>query len=396
MSASKLFQVVILCVACGVVALACQQRAFADEPCPVRQLPVPTGKYAVGTTILPVQQLAKTSTSRQAQLWYPASSGSSAKPASYIPDRALLAALKSEKFLSLPDCVFDFWAAMKVSAQLDAPVATGARVPFVMIAPGAGVSRISYTYYAEQLASDGYIVATLDFSEGGFLLRDGKLLQEGPEPKDESDYGKQAQQMAAHMSDLLDEVSSKPRPSDPRILRDIAARVDPAKIAAIGHSLGGAAALDICLSDPRVTACVDFDGIPESPIAEHGIKTSALMLRSHPDYSEADLIKLHRDPVTWKAKGDKIKSDLAKLLAAPGPDAWIISIQGTGHMSYSDAPFTMPTTLTQFGGTYLEPHRILTITISIVEQYLQHAFASASFTVDSFPEATVQASRFRH
>jgi dienelactone hydrolase len=350
----------------------------------------------VGTTILPVQQLAKTGTSRQAQLWYPATSDSSSKPASYVPDHALLAALESEKFLSQPDCVFDFWAAMKVSAKLDAPVAAGSRVPFVMIAPGAGVSRISYTYYAQQLASDGYIVATLDFGEGGFLLRDGKLLQEGPEAKDESDYGKQAEQMAAHMSDLLDEFLSKPRPSDPRILRDIAVRIDPNKIAAVGHSLGGAAALDICLTDPRVKACVDFDGIPESPIAEQGIKTGALMLRSHPDYSDADLIKLHRDPATWKAKGDKIKSDLAKLLAPHGPDVWVISIHGTGHMSYSDAPFTMPTTLTQFGGTYLDPQRTLAITISIVEQYLQHAFATASFSVDSFPEATVQASRVRH
>jgi dienelactone hydrolase len=383
-----------LIIACSLIALVCQGCAYADEPCPVRNLPAPSGKYAVGTVILPVQDFA--GTHRQVQLWYPSISPSHAKAAAYIPDPGILAALKSEKFLSLPDCVFDFWGAMSLSARVDGPLATVSSAPLIMIAPGAGVSRISYTYYAGQLASDGYVVASLDFGEGGFLVHDSKLLREGTEPKDESDYGKQASQMAAHMSDVLDQFFSKSKRIESPLVADIVARIDHDRIAVVGHSLGGAAALDLCLSDHRVRACVDLDGIPESPIAEQGIKTSALMLRSQPDYSDADLQKLHRDPATWRAKGEKIKAETAKLLSAPGPDAWIISVHGTGHMSYSDAPFTMPTTLTQFGGTYLDAQRILTITVSIVERYLQHAFAGSKFSIDSFPEATIQASRTSH
>jgi dienelactone hydrolase len=382
------FQIALVCL-----LAACA--AFGNVSCPVRELATLSGKYSVGTTIFPVQQLQTTGTSRQVQLWYPASPRSKAAQAEYVPDASLLAALRTEKFLNLPECVFDAWEKMVLPARVDAEPVTQGVFPLVLIAPGAGVSRISYTFYAEQLVSDGYMVATIDFGEGGFLMREGKHLQEGPEPKDESDYGKQALQMVAHMSDLITQLLDQQRQAKPSSQGALAKHIDPTRIAAVGHSLGGAAALDMCLMDPRVKACVDLDGIPESPVAEKGIVTSALMLRSQPDYSDADLKKLHRDPVEWNARGQKIKEQTAKLLSVAGPDAWVISIDGTGHMSYSDAPFTMPGTLAQFGGTYLEPQRILSMTTSIVENYLQHAFAQASFSVSAYPEATIQASRSR-
>jgi pimeloyl-ACP methyl ester carboxylesterase len=363
------------------------------NPCPVHDLPHPTGKYPVGTSVLPVQQLKAIGTSRQVQLWYPATSNPHGRAAAYVPDPSILASLRSEKFLNLPDCVFDYWQTMTLPAKMNVPIARVPNVPFVLIAPGAGVSRISYSYYAEQLASDGYIVATLDFGEGGFLVQEGKLLAEGPSAKDESDYAKQAEHMAAHISDLLDEFLLQHDPPKSALVRRVVAHIDRNRLVAIGHSLGGAAALDVCLSDRRVKACIDLDGIPESPVAEQGIKTSALMLRSHPDYSDADLIRLHRDPVEWKAKGARIEAETAKLLASPGPDAWIISIHGTGHMSYSDAPYTMAGTLTRFGGSYLDPGRVLSITTGIVEEYLQHVFAGAAFSIARFPEATIQTSR---
>ncbi len=367
--------------------------AFAEEACPAHDLPAPTGKYAVGTTVLPVEKLQSTRTSRRVQLWYPAISKSAGQPAAYVPDPDIVRVLRAEQFLNLPDCIFDAWRSMKLAARMDAPIAQLGRLPLVMIAPGAGMSRISYSYYAQQLASDGYIVATVDFSEGGFLVRDGKRVQEAPDAADEAGFGKQAQHMAAHMSDLGNELLTNPADLKLPLVRGIATHIDPTRIAAIGHSLGGAAALDLCMADQRVRGCVDLDGIAGTPVAEQGITTSTLMLRSQPDYSDADLLRLHRDPAQWKAKGEAISAETAKLLAHPGPDAWIVSIHGTGHMSYSDAPITMPGTLTQFGGTYLDARRVLSITTEIIEGYLLHVFANRAFSVAQFPEATVQTSR---
>lgn len=119
-----------------------------------------------------------------------------------------------------------------------------------------------------------------------------------------------------------------------------------------------------------------------------------LMLRSQPDYSDADLAKLRRDRKQWNAMGEKIKAQLAKLLTDAGPDTWVVSIRGTGHLSFSDAPFTMPETILRYGGRILDPARALTMTVGIIEGYLQHAFNPArQFSIQSFPEASIQISK---
>jgi dienelactone hydrolase len=296
--------------------------------------------------------------------------------------------------MGLPDCVFAQWGSMKLAARLNAsPARDVGKAPFLMIVPGAGLSRIIYSSYAQQFASDGYIVATVDFGDGGYLVSGGKPVVATLNANGEVDYARQAQEMAAHLSDVLDQALAQRGASPPTLVTQITADIDPLRIAVVGHSLGGAAALDACADDPRIKACVDLDGIPESPIAERGIRTSALMLRSSPDYSDADLAKLHRDRNTWEAMGDKIRNESAKLLSGPGPDAWIVSIHATGHLSYSDAPFTAPSALTSYGGTYLDAERILTITTGLVEAYCQHVFTNTRFSTAGFPEATIQTAR---
>jgi len=377
--------VVLPLLAAGSIAVAAGQ-------CPAKQLPNPSGKYAIGSIVLPIQRLHGTGTSRQVQLWYPAQPGTKGDRAHYVPDPQVVRALRSARFLDQADCVFDLWQSMLLPTMPNAPIASR-HFPFVIVSPGAGMPRFTYTFFAEQLAADGYVVATVDFGEGGALVRDGKLLNEGPQIESEADYDKYAHEMALHISDVLDQLAFRPSPLGPRLVRSIAGHIDRSLIAAIGHSLGGAASLNACEADPRIKACVDMDGAVQNPVAAQGIKTSALILLSKPEYTDAELIKKGSDRTKWKAHGAKRLADLAALVSRPGPDAWIISIRETGHLSFSDAPYTMPTTLTRFGGTYLDPHRTLTVTTRIIERYLQHAFNDAPFSVDGIPEASVQASR---
>ncbi|HEY3767171.1 MAG TPA: hypothetical protein VGN44_00730 [Candidatus Angelobacter sp.] len=380
----------------GFFLLCAVQSVWAQlESCPFSPIPAPTGKFSVGTFILPVQRLHGTGSSRQVQFWYPAQASPRAELSGYVPDIQALKVFRAEKFLDQPDCVFDDWAKLKTAAREHAePLHTRTKFPFIIISPGAGMPRNAYTIYAQQLASDGFVTATIDYGAYGFLVSGGKGLEEGPQDATEAAFAQVAEDWAAHISELLDGMSRR-RASDDKLGQEISGLIDFKHIAAIGHSLGGEASLFACEKDPRIQACVDFDGgLDGSRLATSGIKTTALILRSHPLYSEADLAKRHRTKEEFDKIGAKALADTRALFAHPGGEAWVLSIGGTGHLSFSDAPYTMPTTISRFGGTIIASDRLFKIVIHLLESYFAHEFGGTpSFRTDEFPELTLQVSR---
>ena len=315
--------------------------------------------------------------------------------AAYVPDPQTLDILRSAKFLDQPDCVFDRWANLKTAAQEPAkPLSGKKKFPLVVISPGAGMPRSAYTAYAQQLASDGFIVATVDYGSYGFLVSNNKALDEGP--KDDSPASSEiaAEDWAAHIIEILDEVSGK-RPAASEIEREISKIIDLKRIAAMGHSIGGTASILACEKDPRIRACINADGgLDFTRLATSGIHGTALFLRSHPLYSAADLAKRHRTQEEFDKMGRKALTETQALFSKPGGEAWVLSIDGTGHMSYSDAPYTMPTTISRFGGTIIEPARLFKIVIRLMETYMEHEFdPSKPFQPNEFPELKLQVSR---
>jgi dienelactone hydrolase len=387
-----------LSIAAGFLLLCSALAGKAQQPageCPFTPIPAPTGKFPVGTFILPIQKLHGTGSSRRVQFWYPAQASEKAELVGYVPDTKALAVFRTEKFLDQPDCVFDNWAKLKTAAMdWPKPAHTGKKFPFVIISPGAGMPRNVYTIYAQQLASDGFVAATVDYGAYGFLVSGDKPLEEGPKEANEQNFGIVAEDWAAHITELLDEISDKRPPTD-KFEHEIAKIIDLNRVAAMGHSLGGEASLFACARDLRIHACVDADGgLDGSKLAASGIKCSALILRSHPLYSDADLAKRHRTRQEFDKIGEKALADMQALFAQPGGDAWVISISGTGHLSFSDAPYTMPHTISRFGGTIIQPARLFAIVTHLLESYLRHEFdPGQAFRADEFPELTLQVSR---
>jgi dienelactone hydrolase len=391
MSRISFIGMIVLLLFCFAISGQAQQAA---EACPFTPIPAPTGTFPVGTFILPIQKLHGTGSSRRVQFWYPAQASGKTELVGYVPDPKTLEVFRAEKFLQQPDCVFDNWAKLKTAALDRAkPMHDGKKFPFVVISPGAGMPRSAYTIYAQQLASDGFVTATVDYGAYGFLVSGDKALEEGPKEDNEQNFGLVAEDWAAHISELLDEISGK-APAD-KFEREISGIIDLKRIAAIGHSLGGEASLFACANDSRVRACMDADGgLDGSKLAASGIKSSALILRSHPLYSAADLAKRHRTQEEFDKMGKKSLAETQALFNLPGEDAWVISISGTGHLSFSDAPYTMPTTISRFGGTIIDPARLFAIVIHLTESYLRHQFDSGQpFRIDEFPELNLQVAR---
>lgn len=303
--------------------------------------------------------------------------------------------LRSVKFLDQPECVFENWGKLKTAARERAkPLSAKNKFPLVIISPGAGMPRSAYTAYAQQLASDGFVVATVDFGSYGFLVSGNKALEEGPKEDNAGSAEIAAEDWAAHISELLDEISGK-CPAVNEVEQAILKIVDLTRIAAMGHSIGGTASILACEKDSRFRACINADGgLDFTRLAVSGIRGTALFLRSHPLYSAADLAKRHRTQEEFDKMGKKALAETQALFSKSGGEAWVLSIDGTGHMSYSDAPYTMPTTISRFGGTIIEPGRLFKIIIRLMETYMEHEFDSSKpFQPNEFPELKLQVSR---
>jgi hypothetical protein len=83
------------------------------------------------------------------------------------------------------------------------------------------------------------------------------------------------------------------------------------------------------------------------------------------------------------------------LAAASKAPLVIATVAGTGHLSFSDAPFVMPETITRFGGKVIEERRGWLVITSAIRAFLDDVFAaqaSAAFAgaLKSTPELEVQ------
>ncbi|MFJ1703456.1 hypothetical protein [Kitasatospora sp. NPDC088346] len=91
--------------------------------------------------------------------------------------------------------------------------------------------------------------------------------------------------------------------------------VDARHVAVVGHSIGGAAAVELLGRDARVDAAVDLDGdfFTEPPAA--GLDRPVLLLGE----------QRTADPLTWAAAWERLR----------GWKRWL-DVDGAGHLSFTD------------------------------------------------------------
>lgn len=135
-----------------------------------------------------------------------------------------------------------------------------------------------------------------------------------------------------------------------------------------------------------------MDGLPFGNVAR-GFGGGALVILSEPEYSDAELASRGRTREQWEAMGKKRLMVWQDILAGPGGDSWVVSVRGTANLTFSDGPFTMPTAITEFGGKQIDPKRGQVIIVSLIEEYLHHAFAGGAFKIAEMPEVVVLTTR---
>ena len=356
------------------IANGARRYAPSDET-----LPFPTGVHPVGTrfTVL-------TDASRQIKLngkpsepriilvqwWFPTEA--TGPKARYVADGHLLDAMEEANYYYQEKTVFDHWRRLQTHAIAGADPKPGKRPwPLIVFSTGLGVSRMNYSILAQEMASWGNVVAVVEHPYGSFgRTPEGKLLTTDEDREIMNDKELVAKRVSEWVGDtgfLIDQLSL---PSSN--LAVFAGFVDLEKIAYMGHSMGGNAALQAGLDDPRIKVAVNMDGAPFGKINERGLGCPSLLLRSLPDYSDEDLAKRGRTRERWRQMGEEIVAMWQKVFSAGEKvPFYVASIKGTGHMNYSDAPFVMPDTITRFGGKVIQPQRFMEIVITVIQWFLE-------------------------
>ena len=327
------------------------------------------------------------------QAWYPAAVATAGVGAPYITSTALADAMEAEGYARLEA---DEIAPLRDVATHAAWGRTPRPGPWavLVLSHGLGMSHAHYTALATDLASHGYVVLAPDHPYGGFALGpDARLRSTDGDAADlgqDSVLAQRAVEWAADASFLLDELSRTGSLLAVR-LGDV---VDLDRVGMLGHSFGGAAALEACRLDARFLACADLDGLPFGPVRTEGVGRPTLVLLSQPVYSDAELAQRGRTRSAWEAMGRDRLADLSHLLRLdPEAGGAVVEIRGTGHHSFSDAPFVTPSLVTRWGGEPIGPLRGHHLTAALLRAFFDAWLRDGSpdavrAVAEAAPEAT--------
>ncbi|WP_433305629.1 alpha/beta hydrolase family protein [Actinoplanes sp. CA-030573] len=247
-------------LAAGVtVPFAGVARGVAAAAPPRLTLPRPTGPLPVGTTRLHLVDRSRSYQGRprelMAALWYPV------RHTAHLPVEPWMDAVPLRLLLASADFDPEAVRAPFTAGRVGAPVLPAReRLPLVVYSHGAHDHRSETTIIAQELASHGYVVATVDHTYDAFTeFPDGRVLAPVRDPV------MLPPDFAADAGFLIDQLELIARGHNPDADRrplpaGLGAALDLRRVGMYGHSKGGTATALLMGSDPRVRAGLILDG----------------------------------------------------------------------------------------------------------------------------------------
>ncbi|WP_030562619.1 alpha/beta hydrolase family protein [Streptomyces aureocirculatus] len=352
-SALTLGLAVATVLAAGAAAPAAAHGA-AGAPVPDRPgvravLPAPTGPHAVGTFSTRLVDASRPDpwvSSRphrelMVSVWYPARATGGHRLAPYMAAGAAARWGAAERH-GIPSGAVD-WAGMRTHAREGAPLKRavarsghGGRLPVLVYSAGAGDPRTWGTSLAEEMASRGYVVVTVDhtYESPGVQFPDGSVTDDKPVRDALAQAGPEG------MPQLLEKVLTV-RVADDKFVLDrltslphgLGEAVDTRRVGMFGQSAGGIATAETMYEDKRVRAGLNMDGTLEyngepngtnlMPVARHGLdRPFVLMGRDGSDHTtEPSWAPFWKHSTGWKRD---------------------LTLRGAKHQTYTDLAAVLP------------------------------------------------------
>ena len=116
-------------------------------------------------------------------------------------------------------------------------------------------------------------------------------------------------------------------------------RIDTTKIAAFGHSLGGATVLQLASEDDRIRAVFSEEGGVWGSVCETGISVPLMYLQASQTLEAAEKAKADSEgEITSPSFIKEFKSNLNQVISHSSSDFYYLNVKGFMHFSFSDAP----------------------------------------------------------
>ncbi|EPH43929.1 alpha/beta hydrolase [Streptomyces aurantiacus] len=302
--------------------------ASVDAPAARPELPRPTGPFAVGRDTLHLVDKSRkdpwvpSAGARElmASMYYPAR-GAGGRPTAYTSEKAARELLA---YYELDGRVpADGYSSTRTHARTGAHPARGT-FPLVVLSPGFTAPRSTLTHLAEDLASRGYVVATVDhaYEASGAEFSGGRVLPCVGCEEGVGDSGPRITEgRARDLSYVLDRLIGGKAGKAGKAAWRYSGMIDAKRIGMGGHSIGGAATATLMGTDGRVRAGMNMDG--GFHIVPKGLKRPFLLLgtesTTRPD-----------GPYNWAE-------------VWPGLQGWKrwLTVAGSGHYTFTDVPVVL-------------------------------------------------------
>lgn len=282
------------------------------------QLPKPTGAFEIGTFTTELQTQIKDPFSTKEntfikvpiQFWYPADSDTLKLSAKYSPLYKETDSIVTNSFYNL-----------KFKSSIT-------KAPVILICIGRGMTKHEYSTIAEELASNGYIVASIDLPYiGTTKLLDGNLIKAsqqfrlppgmlgGPYEKVDSFFVNASALGTKYMTSVIDYIKRQ----DKSIFSPLFKKADLNNFGVFGHSLGGRIAGQVIAEQKAVKAYISMEGIAPREIRINGVSK----------------------PMAYMLSDGIVKNAIAnyeQAISKRKSDIFIIVLKDFGHNSFTDYP----------------------------------------------------------
>lgn len=331
---------------------------------PVFRLPEPTGPFPVGTQTFRMVDEGRNELFGDApdgkralmvQVWYPAQHAHG-KPAPWIPDATKV--LKEEplsRSAGVPQVFLDYLKRIPSHSFENADFSSSSpSYPLVILNHGYGSSRIFHTTQAENLASHGYIVASIDHTYSTFatVFPDGRTttMKTDEELIDETSYrDKVGKVWTEDISFVLDQLGQL---NAGRIPSKLGGRIDWGRVGVFGHSFGGAASYDAAY-DPRIKAGIDLDGSlyldDKAPLTKPFMfifSDSAFDVfnkaREHGVFTDEELRAAGMTREQYEEQLEEVDKQVVHLEYTAQHSGPILYVENTEHYNFTDLQFLTP------------------------------------------------------